>query len=96
MYQTKDAWEEHIRPQSGVVSRFDVAKLKSRSVDDNGQNTTRGLFQEHVCSKPKEQWTNNGTVEEKWIAIKTALTKAAQFVLGKHQGHQSDWYRENH
>ena len=36
-----------------------------------------------VCSLAKEKWTAEGTVEDKWMTIKTALTEAAQSVLGK-------------
>ena len=54
-------------------------------MDDDGQNTTRGLFQERVCSLAKEKWTAEGTVEEKWTAISSALTEAAQSILGKEQ-----------
>lgn len=49
---------------------FNIANLKGRSVDDDGQNTTRELFHEQVA---KEKWSAKGTVEEKWTAIKTAL-----------------------
>ena len=72
-----------------------MAKLKGRSVDDDGQNTTRGLFQERVVSLTKEKWTAEGTVEEKWMAIKTALTEAAQSVLGKEDRYNPDWFKEN-
>ena len=69
--------------QRGSAKRFNVAKLMGKSTDDNGQNTTRGMFQEQVCSLAKEKWNAEGTVEEKWTAIKTALTETAQSVLGK-------------
>ena len=66
-----------------------------KSTDDNGQNTTRGMFQEQVCSLAKEKWNAEGTVKEKWTAIKTALTETAQSVLGKKGRYNPDWYKEN-
>ena len=81
--------------QRGSAKRFNVAKLMRKSTDDNGQNTTRGMFQEQVCSLAKEKWNVEGTVEEKWTAIKTALTETAQSVLGKEGRYNPDWYKEN-
>ena len=34
-------------------------------------------------------------MEEKWTAIKTSLTEAAQSVLGKEGRYNPDWFKEN-
>ena len=49
--------------------------------------------QERVCSLAKEEWAEEGTAEEKWIAIRLALTEAARSVLGKETRHQPHWYK---
>ena len=77
------------------VKRFNVEKLKGRSVDDDGQNTPRGLFQEQVCTVAREKWNDSETIEEKWSVLRSTLTDVAQAVLGKEVRHQPDWYRES-
>ena len=44
--------------------------------------TDRKLFQEEVRSRVKEAWKDNGTTTEKWSAIRSALTGAAESILG--------------
>ena len=63
------------------VGRFDVSKLHEKSVNENETNTTKDCFQKQVC-KSKELWTNEGTVEENWAAIRTALSEVAQTLHG--------------
>ena len=80
--------------RSEKLHRFDVSKLHGRRVDENGKITTRGCFQDGVCTKVKELWKNEGTVEEKWTAIRSALTETAQSVLGKENRRHPDWFKE--
>ena len=40
-------------------------------------------------------WPQDGSVEEKWKVIRSALTKAAESVLGSEQRHQPDWFQES-
>ena len=69
--------------------------MRGRRVDENGKITTRGCFQDGVCTKVKELWKNEGTVEEKWTAIRSALTETAQSVLGKENRRHPDWFKES-
>ena len=87
--------DHHSRPKGKCAGRFNVAKLQGKSVDDNGLNTTRGQFQDQVCTTAKRKWTEDGTVEEKWLTVKSALTEAAETVLGTEHRHHPDWFKEN-
>ena len=70
-------------------------KLKGRSEDDLGRNITRSEFQDQVCKMTRELWNSQGTVEEKWAAIKTALCVSAKSILGSERKQQPDWYWES-
>ena len=74
---------------------FAVSKLAGPSLDENGENTPRGHFQELVSTLADEQWKMDGTISEKWTAIRSALTKAAESALGNAKRRHPDWFREN-
>ena len=93
MSELRKSYRSHARCSEGYGT-FDVSKLRGRSVDDDGENTTRGLFQEQVSTRAKEAWKNGGTVEEKWSALRSALTESAQSVLGIDHRRHPDWFRE--
>ena len=48
-----------------------------------------------VCATMKEAWCSDGTVEEKWEVMKSALCEAAGSILGSANKRQEDWFREN-
>ena len=66
-----------------------MTKLCGSNVSD------RRLFQEEVRSRAREAWKENGTVTEKWLAIRSALTGAAESILGIERRRYPDWYTEN-
>lgn len=75
--------------------RYDVAKLQGASVDENGEITTRGKYQQSVGERVKEAWDTEGSVEEKWEVMKAALCESAQLLLGKTKRKDPDWFQEN-
>lgn len=82
------------KPTSGP-HRFDVSKLAGLSLDENGENTQRGHFQELASKYASEQWKAEGTIGEKWVAIRSTLTQAAKTALGVERRKHPDWFREN-
>ena len=55
----------------------------------------RRLFQEEVRNRVKEAWKDNRTLTEKWLAIRSALTGAAESILGTEHRRYPDWFAEN-
>ena len=66
----------HRQRDGPSTKRFDVAKLQGKSVDEKG--------------RVKELWSSQGTMEEKWIAVKSALCDTAQSVLGTEKKQHPD------
>ena len=81
--------------KKGIARKFDVSKLQGRCTDERGRETTRGKFMNKVCTTMKEAWCSDGTVEEKWEVMKSALCEAAGSILGSASKRQADWFREN-
>ena len=48
-----------------------------------------------MCSRTKEAWKDNGTMTEKWLAIRSALTGAAESIFGTERRRYPDWFAEN-
>ena len=44
--------------------------------------------------KTAEAWDNEGTVEEKWSVVWSALVEAGEEVLGHEERQQPDWFRD--
>ena len=83
------------RGSGRLMKRYDVLKLQGRSMDDKGRTTTRGKFENEVCERIQKEWKSDGTVEEKWNVMKTALCETASSVLGTACKRQADWFRES-
>ena len=76
-------------------SREQKEAFFDRSEDDEGRETTRGVFQRKVSDRARELWKKKGTVEEKWGAVKAALCEPAEVVLGFEARKQPDWFHES-
>ena len=61
---------------------FDVSCLKGDCVDEQGKMTATGLCVNGVSWRLQDAWNQEGSVEEKWTLLKTALTDTAQSTLG--------------
>ena len=68
--------------------RFDVSKLTKDSADVVA-------FQEEIVNRTQTKWPQCGSAEEKWIVMKSALTEAAEAVLGTESRRQPDWFDES-
>lgn len=68
--------------------RYDVSKLCSNEID-------RKKFQDEVNSRSGRTWKERSTVIEKWQAIQTSLTEAAEAILGTERRRYPDWFTEN-
>lgn len=66
--------------------RFNVAKLTN--------SEHRVAFQEETVNRTQAKWPHGGSAEEKWMAMRSALTEAAETVLGTESIRQPDWFRE--
>ena len=87
---------KHKTPAKAKQKRFDVAKLaEGRGEKDNCECTLRERCQNETVREAQAAWPQNGSVEEKWKAIRSALNKAAESVLGSEQRRQPDWFQES-
>ena len=82
-------------PVERPPGRFDVLCLKGDCVDEQGKMTTKGLFVNGVSRRLQAAWNQEGSVEEKWTLLKTALTDTAQSTLGTQKRRSPDWIAEN-
>jgi hypothetical protein len=49
----------------------------------------------HVEKTLTEGWDKNSQIQEKWDSLRSALSDAAEEVLGREDKRQPDWFREN-
>ena len=80
---------------TAIPHSFDVSKLVSPSLDEDGKNTSRGLFQELASKSVRERCKVDGSTQDKWVAIPSALTKVAKSALGVEKCRHPDWFRES-
>ena len=52
-------------------------------------------FQEEMVERARAVWPKEGMAKDKWNAVRTALTEAAESQLGRVKGHQPDWFQES-
>ena len=79
-----------------VKKKYDVSQLTGSCVDDKGELTTKGIFQENVYQRVKRSWQDMKTANEKWSAIKDALQKAAKCCSRLEKRRQPDWFRDSY
>lgn len=72
--------------------QFAVEHLTGRTESNSAY---REAYSENVSMRVEENWGGNGTVEEKWSVIRSALVEAATEVLGHGKKRQPDWFQEN-
>ena len=56
--------------------------------------TTKERFVEQVLKRAAESWPEEGSLEEKWTAVRSALTETADQQLGRVSGNNPDWFGE--
>lgn len=59
--------------------------------NDSGA-TQLSLVEEQVVDRAVTEWPTGGNVQEKWEAVKPALTKSAEALLGTEDRRHPDWF----
>ena len=84
-----------LRPQK-EVRRFDVSSLRQvHSTQGEEARSQRQEYGKAVVERAREEWPDEGTVEEKWRAMRTALVDTADEMLGRAKRSQPDWFLES-
>ena len=74
---------------------FAVSRLMGRAEVNSSADMYRSAYRERVGIKAVGEWKDDGTVEDKWSAIWSALVESAEEVLGHEERHQPDWFQES-
>ena len=76
---------------------YDVSKLvRVRQGDyDGSDQLVMEEFQEEVVERARAVWPEEGMAENKWTALRTVQTDAADSWLGRVKGYQPDWFQES-
>ena len=76
--------------------RFDVSKLtrNETAVKQHG-SSWREEFQQQAGERASKNWPEEGTAEDKWEVLQSALLESAETVLGTENRHQPDWFRDS-
>ena len=69
-----------------------MSKLARSVGDDHRGPSQRRLFQKQVADRAAAEWPTGGNVEEKWEAVKSALSKSAEALLSTEDRHHPDWF----
>ena len=87
----------HGKAPASRGKRFDVSKLarKERSTDEQHELSRREEFQQQAAEKAATNWPEDGTAEDKWQVLQSALLESAETVLGTETRHQPDWFRDS-
>ena len=75
--------------------RFDVAQLGRGSGGTRNKDTVREKYVAEVSRRLKDGWCEEGSVEEQWQVMKSALCKAADSTLGTSLRKKADWFEES-
>ena len=67
-------------------------QLEAGRAEDNEK---KKVFVEQVLEKASEVWPVEGSVQEKWSVIRSALKEVADDVLGRVRNFQPDRFRES-
>ena len=74
--------------------RYDVSSLAhvevGRTEGNEASNEMKTTFIEQVLEKARKDWPIDGSVQEKWSVVCSALTETADDVLGKVRSYQPD------
>ena len=91
----KGVYSQARRKSSVCRRRFAVSRFMSRCGENSSGDKVRDAYTERVSTKAMEMWEDNGTVEEKWASIRSALVEAAEEVLGHEKRQHPDWFQES-
>ena len=69
--------------------RFDVSKLtRNETADKQHGSSWREEFQQQAGERASKNWPEEGTAEDKWEVLQSALLESAETVLGTESRHQ--------
>lgn len=74
--------------------RFDVNKLLVCRGESTDVPDDRG-FVESVLARAGADWEEDGGVDDKWLAVWTALCTSTEELLGRSRRRQPDWFQES-
>ena len=66
--------------------------------DNDSMSTGRPLQQQYiekVLERATSAWPEEGTVEERWEVVRSALLESADELLGYEKSRQPDWFQES-
>ena len=75
--------------------RYDVSSLARVEVGRTEDNEVKTAFIEQVLEKARKDWPIDGSVQDKWSVVRSALTETADDVLGRVRRYQPDWFQES-
>ena len=75
--------------------KFDVAQLGRGSGGTRNKDTVREKYVAEVSRRLKDGWCEEGSVEEQWQVMKSALCEAANSTLGTSLRKKADWFEES-
>ena len=87
----------HGKAPSNRGARFDVSKLTKHERNDDGirGSSWRKDFQQMSADRALKNWPEEGTAEDKWEVLQSALLVSVEAVLGTESRHQPDWFRDS-
>ena len=77
--------------------RYDVSKLLKCDVKagSDSQQSLRESYIDCVVGRARTGWPEDGTVEDKWQKIRSALITTSDELLGLASSRQPDWFKES-
>ena len=97
-FRARMAWRG-LKKRAGMNEgkRYDVSGLVSCMGSDD-MSTGRPLQQdyiEEVLERATSAWPEEGTVEERWEVLRSAMLESADELLGYETSRQPDWFQES-
>ena len=86
----------HQRKSPRQPRKYDVSKLARSSSGDEEQSgpTHWEVFQRQAVDRAVTSWPRDGSAEEKWAVMRSALVESATASLPTVERHHPDWFRE--
>ena len=92
--ELRRTWKWSTRQPRKETRRFEVSGL-TRVGDGEGGDAVSSLRQEYVqavLERADRQWPEDGTAEDKWSVVRSALVDSAEETLGRARRRQPDWF----
>ncbi len=93
MFELSQPIKQPTTKKSSRPRRFDVEKLSARM--ENSTTTTADMYRSALAEELLSKWDHSAGVDQKWEALRDAITTAACSTLGFNKRRQPDWFRES-